>query len=145
MSEHVFIENGEIVIRGYDNIFSKEEENTIMMNVINNYPKHQIGEDFNNYLEGLRVAIASALASRATTKINNRKSWNRFPHQVPRFYGQNPMAVLKKKANLKNKFWERAFLPESMNNALYRAQHQVFPVARKTRKNRRKSSRKSRR
>ena len=148
MVGRVTIENGEMVIRGYDSYFTKEEETNIMMNVINNYPKHQIGDGFHDYLEGLRSTIQSALDSRALSKNENRRSWNQFSHKSGNFSGYNPMHLLKMRNSLRNGTFKQHHPLERQNlsHAIYQARHQVFPVAaRKTRKNRRKSSRKSRR
>jgi hypothetical protein len=117
----VYVDGDEIVAKGYDKYFTNQELNMIVSNIISNYPKYQPGDNFNNYMWGIAYAAEDALNARVVSKGENLKSWNQFPRKTAYFTGQNPM----KTGRFKNI-------------------HQVFPVARKTRKAR-KSSRKSRR
>jgi hypothetical protein len=145
----VYVEGEELVLRGYDDYLTKKQQGEILNNIIAYYPKHQRGENFGLYLQGVAHALEATLNARVMTIIEkrqtaklNKESWNQFPRQRANFTTINPMRfqeILNREKPGKTTLYNMALAHQN------KAKHMVFPVAaRKTRRNRR-SSRKSRR
>jgi hypothetical protein len=144
----VYVEGEELVLRGYDDYLTKKQQGEILNNIIAYYPKHQRGENFGVYLQGVAHALEATLNTRVMTIIEkrqtaklNKESWNQFPRQRTSFGAVNPMRF----QEVFNRENPGKSILYNKNNINRYAKHTVFPVAaRKTRRNRR-TSRKSRR